>query len=498
MQKSRADWALWWVHKGFAVFPCIPRSKNPAIKGGYLSATQDEMKIATWWSKADYNIGLAIPAGILVADFDSFSGEHLLATEEMNTPETLVVRTPGKGGGRHLFYRLPVGVEIGPKVAVMPGMDIRTKGSYVIAPPSIHPDGGVYSLEDVEYAETFSINELPICPAWIIEACTDRPEFHDEHRDKVNLLGMLQGIEPGARQVGLFRAACSMRTRGFEKELAKFILDKIVDASEGPGYKKKPNVQLLIDRVWKKYEGGQRPQDQKTWTLDELMAHDFGGANWFVNDLLGPGVAIVYANPKVGKTQAVASLCLSIATREKVWGRFVVPKARGILYLDLEQSERAAQERWTRSLDGRTPPANLRVVFNWPRMDAGGLEDIKQYLQMNPDVDVIVIDVMSLFLPNSTQPGANAYHVDYGIYDKLKKISKEYGCLFISVDHTAKDGTLTGSMGKKGSADYLFEIRREPGATDALINVEGKNIGSHSLAMSVDLDKFGWKVVAVN
>jgi hypothetical protein len=491
--------ALWWVGHGLSVFPLIPRSKAPAISNGFLGATLDTNKVRLWWDKnPSYGVGVAVPDGIIVTDFDALAHEHLMDTVDMTLPDTFHTCTPGKGGGRHFWWRLPVGVVIPPRVKAMPGLDIRTKGSYVVSPPSEHPDGGLYQWGDLEALETFDPNLLPLCPAWVIEACVSQPGAPEGQKERVNLLSMLRGIEPGARQVGLFRAACSMRSRGFEAEEAYVILDGISKSSEGAGYGKWPDLSRLIKRVWKHYDGSNRVGTGKLWTLDELLSTDLGDVNWFVDDLLGPGLALVWADEKVGKSSAIACLAKDIATRERVWGKYVVPKARGVLYLDLEQDVMFGQRRWRKILDGRTPPSNLRVKFEWPRMDEGGMDEIEDILRMESDIDVVVIDVFSLFRPLGATEGNNAYDSDYKLLDTIKKKAKQYGVLFIVIHHTNKQGDASGSRAMKGAPDYLFEVRREPSSTMGTIDVNGKNIEARKLAMSVDLEAFTWKVVGVS
>lgn len=477
------------------MFPVIPQSKAPATKDGFYSATLDPERIKKWWGTKDYGIGVSVPPGVIVVDFDANAHEHVKDNPDTELPETWVTVTPGKGGGRHYWYRLPMGMKIPPMVRAMDGMDIRTEGSYVLVPPSGHPDGGVYQWEDAGVVEDLWPEKFPWCPKWVTEACLSSRD--DSSKDRVNLVAMLQGIDPGSRQVGLFRAACSMRARGFEKEEAEIILDGIAKSSEGPGYKKYPDIKKIIDRVWKRYDEQRKRDTGKTWTLPELMAADLGSVNWFVDDLLAPGLAIIYADEKVGKSGMMAQAALSLATREKVWHYFTVPKARGVLYLDLEQDTLMGQNRWRKILDGRTPPQNLRVRFTWPRMDEGGLEQMKEFLQANPDVEIVVIDIFGMFLPLTTQPGSNAYYSENEILNKLKQISKEYSCLIVLVHHTNKDGDASGSRAMKSSPDYVFEIQREQASRVGGANIKGKNIPAYKVLFDVDMTKFLWKVTSV-
>jgi hypothetical protein len=146
------DHALAWAARGFRVFPVQPGSKVPP-KGTFwrAEATSDPAKIRAWWAfNPNYNYGVAGGDGWLIVDVDA--GKNGFASLlDVDLPETLTVRTPG--GGLHMYYR-------GPDVAtsvdrVAPGIDIRSKGGYVVGPGSVFDDAdgakgyrGAYTLID--------------------------------------------------------------------------------------------------------------------------------------------------------------------------------------------------------------------------------------------------------------------------------------------------------------------------------------------------------------
>lgn len=137
--------ALWYASVGIAVFPLIPGTKRPANSHGFLEATIDAAQIDQWWTKAPTaNIGLATGLLFDVVDLDGWVGVDTWADIE-NPPESLgVVVTPrAEGGGRHV-YIAPTGRRNATKL--MPGIDWRGEGGYVVAPPSVLPDGPYWWL----------------------------------------------------------------------------------------------------------------------------------------------------------------------------------------------------------------------------------------------------------------------------------------------------------------------------------------------------------------
>jgi hypothetical protein len=95
-------------------------------------------------------------------------GDDSLAQLETNNaklPDTIEVLTGG--GGRHLYFRIPEGVEIpcsAGKLGV--NLDIRSTGGYVVAPPSIHPNGTAYEWEGS--SDPFDGVEVADAPQWLI------------------------------------------------------------------------------------------------------------------------------------------------------------------------------------------------------------------------------------------------------------------------------------------------------------------------------------------
>jgi putative DNA primase/helicase len=150
--------ALDLARSGFAVFPCRPRGKEPKTEHGFKDATRDEAQISRWWTIwPDANIGLPTGGrnGIMVVDPDGEKGEKRLAELRRQIGELPSTVESATGEGRHLFFELPEGCGPVPSSAG-DGLDVRADGGYVIAPPSIHPNGKRYEwIEDAP--ETFAL-----------------------------------------------------------------------------------------------------------------------------------------------------------------------------------------------------------------------------------------------------------------------------------------------------------------------------------------------------
>jgi hypothetical protein len=130
--------ALWYVRRGFAVFPVQPGTKIPHRRfigaGGYKNATKSEEQVERWWT-VDPTAPVAIAcdaSGIVVLDGDLYKPEcEFGALERELGPLPLTPRVSTQSGGVHFYFR-DVGCEYSNPG---PGVEAKYRG-YVLAPCS--------------------------------------------------------------------------------------------------------------------------------------------------------------------------------------------------------------------------------------------------------------------------------------------------------------------------------------------------------------------------
>ena len=80
---------------------CTTPGKHPRTRQGVHDATSNEHIIRDWWHHwPDANIGIAVPAGLLVLDVDGPEGRESL--QGLSLPPTIMAETGG--GGLHYWY----------------------------------------------------------------------------------------------------------------------------------------------------------------------------------------------------------------------------------------------------------------------------------------------------------------------------------------------------------------------------------------------------------
>lgn len=179
------DAAMAAAERGWAVFPCLPGEKRPAVANAWESrATTDPAVIERHWPRGA-NVGVACgPSWLVVIDCDVVkegqapppewaepgvhSGEDALAVLAERSGVALpldgpLVQTPS--GGLHLYFRAPSGARVrnsASKIAWK--VDVRAAGGYVVGAGSETSVGRYEALGD-------AVEAAPL-PEWLLMACS--------------------------------------------------------------------------------------------------------------------------------------------------------------------------------------------------------------------------------------------------------------------------------------------------------------------------------------
>lgn len=283
MSNTFLDAALEYLRLGFSVIPLRPKAKEPALGSWreYQGRRAAEDEIRRWWtSMPAANVGIATGAvsGIVVLDVDGEQGRASLDGKQL--PATACSST---GKGYHYFFKHPGGT-VGNAVGLLPGVDVRGDGGYVVAPPSLHPSGRVYewALHPVETPPA-------AMPQWLLELLRAKPgASSNDKSEKLDPVQVLAGVPEGERDQTLFRYACRLRSKGMTKEEA---LALVLQAAANciPPFPEK-EARIKVDQAWK-YDG-----PPEVVVLERIKA-GAKAEDVFVPEIIGALAAMKKANP---------------------------------------------------------------------------------------------------------------------------------------------------------------------------------------------------------
>jgi hypothetical protein len=309
------DWALRYLADGYSIFP-IASDKKPLLDWKEFQIRQaTEEEVRGWWNKWP-NAGIGIVtgeiSGICVVDVE-FDGDATIF------PPTYTVRT-GRGGV-HLYYLYLEGVR-NDLSRVIPSVDVRGEGGFVVAPPTvtrfIYNDkwvGGEYTV----------IDDAPKMP-FPIELFKKAPNLLNKFDPK-----LLKGVTEGGRNqsaasvAGYLLAKIDDRSAAWEifkgwnqlnkpplpPDELKATFESILrrEVSKQKEEAKKENDEIQIVPLKEAAEANTSPDVVRYSTgLDFLDAASRGG--------FGAGELWVIAAPQgQGKTTLAMEMTLNVASR---------------------------------------------------------------------------------------------------------------------------------------------------------------------------------------
>jgi len=192
-----------------SVIPIQGGSKIPVIQTwkGYQERKPSVEDVDSWYDNFP-DAGVAIItgeiSGIIVLDIDGEVGKSSIAGKDL--PITPTVKT---GKGMHYYFKYP-NFPVGNKIKVLPGIDIKGDGGYVVAPPSVHPNGSQYKWEiGLDTA-------LANLPDWVINLCKPigtHSNFCDDLQGRC-----LSGVDQGERNTTAARLAGKFIAEGLSDD----------------------------------------------------------------------------------------------------------------------------------------------------------------------------------------------------------------------------------------------------------------------------------------
>lgn len=157
------------------------------------------------WPRSNVGIAMGEGSGIWALDIDGSEGLRTLAQREDKHGMLPVTAESITGsGGRHKLFAYSPG--LGNRVKFAAGLDVRTEGGLIVAPPSLHANGCYYQWDPVADPSEVGMAEAP---EWLLA------EIRAASRPKVAAGAVGAPIQEGGRNDRLFRDGCSMRRRGF-------------------------------------------------------------------------------------------------------------------------------------------------------------------------------------------------------------------------------------------------------------------------------------------
>jgi hypothetical protein len=231
----------------------------------------------------------------------------------------------------------------------------------------------------------------------------------------------------------------------------------------------------------------------------DLIAREFPEPKFAVEGLIAEGAVLLVGKPKLGKSWLALAMAIAVASGGRVLGSFPVIQG-DVLHLALEDGPRRLQKRLKALLkDGMAPP-RLSLATEWPRLNTGGLEALKDWLKAHPEARLIVVDTLKKIRPPE-RANTRLYDGDYDCLEPMASMARQYGVTILIVHHARKMAaedafdTVSGSTGLTGAADGSLVLMRARGQADAILHATGRDFEEREIALRWDSQIFTWKAL---
>jgi len=224
-------------------------------------------------------------------------------------------------------------------------------------------------------------------------------------------------------------------------------------------------------------------------TGHDLLAGRRQPPKTIVDGLLHEGMILFGGKPKRGKSWLMLDLALSVGTGNSVWRHFSVPEPQSVLYISLEDGRDDVRDRLLTIQPGTTDTGMLEFLYDFPRLNQGGLEKLQGYAE-NGRYRLIIIDVLARIEPPGKRGSDKTYHDIYDMLAPLRAIRQQYPFCMVLVTHLRKaeaqdvfDG-LHGSVAYQGAQDALWVLERPLKSATGVIHILGRRGPQQGLHLS--------------
>jgi hypothetical protein len=238
------------------------------------------------------------------------------------------------------------------------------------------------------------------------------------------------------------------------------------------------------------------PVRQSEFTADELWDMKFPPVSWIVPDYITPGLTLLAGAPKLGKSWLALDICNAVAQGGFTLGDRHCQQG-AVLYAALEDNPRRIKDR-LHKVCGQKPGKAFSVWTDMRMIDAGGLDDLRRWIEAADNPRLIVIDVLNK-VRSSQGRNEGPYAYDYRSVSPLKDLADEFGLAIVVIHHTRKADAgdklekVSGTNALTGAADTTIVLGRD--GQGVTLSGRGRDIEEFETALEFQKDNCRWRVL---
>jgi Bifunctional DNA primase/polymerase, N-terminal/AAA domain/Primase C terminal 1 (PriCT-1) len=479
--------ALTYVQRGWSVFPlhtptstggcscgksgCSDPGKHPRTGHGFKDATTDRATVEGWWKKwPEANIGIATEAsGLVVVDVDTegtLNWTALRLKHGESVSNTLTVATGG--GGRHLIFESSSEIEVASSLSkIATGIDVKAKGGYIVAVPSLHESGRRYSWANRKKItplpeELVALANAPKQPVASTSPSGNTIPEGQRNNTLTTIAGSLR--REGKDESEMLRALLAENTRRCDPPLDEREVEKI--ARSVARYAASPQPDNVIPMVRPAVHGESR---FSFYTDVEIGLRP--SPPWILPDVIQAKSKVMLFGPtNVGKSFVTLDMALSIGKGIPWCGREVQPGR--VLYVAAEAGETIGERvaAW-KTHRGYDPMESCNVTFIDDVVQLGTTNDVSLLLHELETWDekpvLVVIDPLHPCFLGLDENSSRDMGLVRAAADQIIEAT---GAAVLIVHHTGLEiGRERGSTAFRGGMETALSLTGRPDQLNLLV-----------------------------
>ena len=234
------------------------------------------------------------------------------------------------------------------------------------------------------------------------------------------------------------------------------------------------------------------------FNAEELNKMRFDPIKYVVPGYIVEGLTLIAGKPKIGKSWLLLHVAIAVAN-----GSLTLDDVRciegDVLYCALEDNKRRLQSRLTKLLGTYPWPRRLQFICEMPRLSAGGLDYLKQWIAAAEHPRLIIIDTFAMVRTPSTNRNQSMYDADYEAVKELRAVANQYNVAIVLVHHLRKQvaddafDTVSGTLGLTGAPDTVLVIQRDASG-NTVLHGRGRDLVEIEKALTFNKDTCVWSI----
>lgn len=249
-----------------------------------------------------------------------------------------------------------------------------------------------------------------------------------------------------------------------------------------------------------KAEGNKKKLCFSVETAKDIQQSEGDQREFLVDGIITPGLNLLAAPRKKGKSWFALDLALCIAADKDFLGRKT--EHGKVLYFALEDNRGRLKRRINEQLDYEDAPENLLVSYSTGYVGDGFYKDLDDFLNENQDIMIVIVDVMQK-VRSDKKTYQTEYAHDYKDVGKLKNIADNHGISMLVITHTKKTkdsndrlNEISGGVGVTGVADtILMIVSNDTKSKDSTLYITGRDVPEEEMVIHFDNETCKWKYV---